>query len=214
MKIAIIGATGWIGSTLVAEAQSRGHDVITIARDSSKIAATGVDKRSLDLSAADNSTAITAAVTGADLVIASIGGRAAGNHEIVAASAQRLLNELPAAGVNRLLWVGGAGSLEVAPGVTLLSLPEFPEAYKGEATAQGEALAVFRNSDSAVNWTFISPAAEIFPGERSGHYRTGGDSLVSDSEGKSRISVQDYAVAMIDEAEKNAHPKQRMGVAY
>lgn len=213
MKIAIIGATGWIGSTLVAEAQSRGHDVIAIARDSSKIAATGVDKRSLDLTTGD-SASIVAAIAGADLVITSIGGRAAGNHEIVAASAQRLLNELPAAGVNRLLWVGGAGSLEVAPGVTLLSLPEFPEAYKGEATAQGEALAVFRNSTSTINWTFISPAAEIFPGERSGHYRTGGDSLVSDSEGKSRISVQDYAVAMIDEAEKNAHPKQRMGVAY
>ncbi|MAY15103.1 NAD(P)-dependent oxidoreductase [Thalassolituus sp. UBA2009] len=213
MKLAIIGATGWIGSTLVAEAQSRGHDVIAIARDSSNIAATGVEKRSLDLTAGD-SASIAAAVAGADLVIASIGGRAAGNHEIVAASAQRLLNELPAAGVNRLLWVGGAGSLEVAPGVTLLSLPEFPQAYKDEATAQGEALAVFRNSHSAVNWTFISPAAEIFPGERSGNYRTGGDSLVSDAEGNSRISVQDYAVAMIDEAENNAHPKQRIGVAY
>ena len=213
MKLAIIGATGWIGSTLVAEAQSRGHDVIAIARDSSNIAATGVEKRSLDLTAGD-SASIAAAVAGADLVIASIGGRAAGNHEVVAASAQRLLNELPAAGVNRLLWVGGAGSLEVAPGVTLLSLPEFPQAYKDEATAQGEALAVFRNSHSAVNWTFISPAAEIFPGERSGNYRTGGDSLVSDAEGNSRISVQDYAVAMIDEAENNAHPKQRIGVAY
>lgn len=213
MKLAIIGATGWIGSTLVAEAQSRGHDVIAIARDSSNIAATGVEKRSLDLTAGD-SASIAAAVAGADLVIASIGGRAAGNHEIVAASAQRLLSELPAAGVNRLLWVGGAGSLEVAPGVTLLSLPEFPQAYKDEATAQGEALAVFRNSHSAVNWTFISPAAEIFPGERSGNYRTGGDSLVSDAEGNSRISVQDYAVAMIDEAENNAHPKQRIGVAY
>ncbi len=213
MKLAIIGATGWIGSTLVAEAQSRGHDVIAIARDSSNIAATDVEKRSLDLTAGD-SASIAAAVAGADLVIASIGGRAAGNHEIVAASAQRLLNELPAAGVNRLLWVGGAGSLEVAPGVTLLSLPEFPQAYKDEATAQGEALAVFRNSHSAMNWTFISPAAEIFPGERSGNYRTGGDSLVSDAEGNSRISVQDYAVAMIDEAENNAHPKQRIGVAY
>lgn len=213
MKIAIIGATGWIGSTLLAEAQSRGHDVIAIARDSSKIAVTGVEKRSFDLTTGD-SASIAAAVAGADLVIASIGGRAAGNHEIVAASAKRLLNELPAAGINRLLWVGGAGSLEVAPGVTLLSLPEFPEAYKGEATAQGEALDVFRNSTSTINWTFVSPAAEIFPGERSGHYRTGGDSLVSDSEGKSRISVQDYALAMIDEAENNAHPKQRIGVAY
>lgn len=213
MKLAIIGATGWIGSTLVAEAHSRGHEVIAIARDSGKIAASAVEKRSFDLTAGD-SASLAAAVAGADLVIASIGGRAAGNHEMVAASAQRLLSELPAAGVNRLLWVGGAGSLEVAPGVTLLSLPEFPDAYKDEATAQGEALAVFRNSDSAVNWTFISPAAEIFPGERSGNYRTGGDSLISDADGNSRISVQDYAVALIDEAEKNAHPKQRIGVAY
>lgn len=213
MKLAIIGATGWIGSTLVAEAHSRGHEVIAIARDSGKIAASAVEKRSFDLTAGD-SASLAAAVAGADLVIASIGGRAAGNHEMVAASAQRLLSELPAAGINRLLWVGGAGSLEVAPGVTLLSLPEFPDAYKDEATAQGEALAVFRNSDSAVNWTFISPAAEIFPGERSGNYRTGGDSLISDADGNSRISVQDYAVALIDEAEKNAHPKQRIGVAY
>lgn len=213
MKLAIIGATGWIGSTLVAEAHSRGHEVIAIARDSGKIAASAVEKRSFDLTAGD-SASLAAAVAGADLVIASIGGRAAGNHEMVAASAQRLLSELPAAGVNRLLWVGGAGSLEVAPGVTLLSLPEFPDAYKDEATAQGEALAVFRNSDSAVNWTFISPAAEIFPGERNGNYRTGGDSLISDADGNSRISVQDYAVALIDEAEKNAHPKQRIGVAY
>lgn len=110
--------------------------------------------------------------------------------------------------------MGGAGSLEVAPGVTLLSLPQFPEAYKAEATAQGEALALFRASNSVLNWTFISPAAEIYPGARSGQYRIGGNSLLSDSDGNSRISVQDYAVAMIDEAEKGAYPQQRIGVAY
>lgn len=210
MKIAIIGASGWIGSTLVTEAKGRGHQVIAIARNPDKIGENDLDKRSLDLTSGD----LAAAVSGADVVIASIGGRAAGNHEIVAASAQRLLNELPSVGNSRLLWVGGAGSLEVAPGVTLLSLPQFPEAYKAEATAQGEALALFRASASNLNWTFVSPAAEIYPGERSGHYRIGGDSLLSDSEGKSRISVQDYAVAMIDEAEKGAFPRQRIGVAY
>lgn len=210
MKIAVIGATGWIGSTLVAEAKSRGHNVIAIARHTDKIGGSDHDKRPLDLTNGD----LAAAVSGADLVIASIGGRAAGNHDIVTASAQRLLNELPSAGISRLLWVGGAGSLEVAPGVTLLSLPQFPEAYKAEATAQGEALALFRASNSELNWTFVSPAAEIYPGERSGQYRIGGDSLLSDSAGKSRISVQDYAVAMIDEAEKGAYPRQRIGVAY
>lgn len=210
MKIAVIGATGWIGSTLVAEATSRGHSVIAIARDTAKLGANGLDNRPLDLTNGD----LAAAVAGADVVIASIGGRAAGNHDIVTAAAQRLLDELPTLGIRRLLWVGGAGSLEVAPGVTLLSLPQFPEAYKAEATAQGQALALFRSSNSALNWTFVSPAAEIYPGERSGQYRIGGDSLLSDSEGKSRISVQDYALAMIDEAEKGAYPRQRIGVAY
>ncbi len=99
---------------------------------------------------------------GVDAVIGSIGGRAAGNHEMVAESAQRLLNELPQAGVARLLCVGGAGSLEVAPGVKLVTVPGFPEEYKGEALAQGEALEVYRASNSDVNWTFVSPAAEIF----------------------------------------------------
>ena len=210
MKIAVIGATGWIGSTLVAEATSRGHSVIAIARDTAKLGANGLDNRPLDLSTGD----LAAAVAGADVVIASIGGRAAGNHDIVTAAAQRLLDELPTLGIRRLLWVGGAGSLEVAPGVILLSLPQFPEAYKAEATAQGQALALFRASNSVLNWTFISPAAEIYPGARSGQYRIGGNSLLSDSDGNSRISVQDYAVAMIDEAEKGAYPQQRIGVAY
>mgnify|MGYP006189021299 CR=1 FL=1 len=97
MKIAVIGATGWIGSTLVAEATSRGHSVIAIARDTAKLGANGLDNRPLDLSNGD----LAAAVAGADVVIASIGGRAAGNHDIVTAAAQRLLDELPTLGIRR-----------------------------------------------------------------------------------------------------------------
>lgn len=212
MKVALIGATGWIGSHILNELTSRGHEVAALVRNPAKLNSASVTVRQCDLEAADADLA--QALAGVDAVIASVGGRADGNHQVVAQTATRLLAELPRVGVSRLLWVGGAGSLEIAPGVTLLSLPEFPEAYKAEATAQGQALAVFKNSQSPVNWTFISPAAEIFPGDKAGDYRIGGEQLVTDSEGKSRISVSDYAAALVDELEKGKYPQQRIGVAY
>lgn len=212
MKVAILGASGWIGSHLAAEAKMRGHEVVAVVRDPAKVTLKGVAVQQLDILNPESS--LKSVLEGVDAVIASIGGRAAGNHEMVAKTAQRLLNELPQAGVARLLWVGGAGSLEVAPGVKLVTVPGFPEEYKGEALAQGEALEVFRASNSDVNWTFVSPAAEIFPGDKQGQYRVGGDQLLTDSEGNSRISVADYAVALIDELEYAEQPRQRIGVAY
>lgn len=211
MKIAIIGATGWIGSTLMNEALNRGHQVVAISRDASNIVKEGVTAHSLDLLAEGG---IKEAVIGADLVIAAIGGRAKGNHEIVASTAQRLLNELPKSDIQRLIWVGGAGSLEVASGIQLITVPDFPKEYKDEAIAQGQALEVFRNSDSSLDWLFVSPAAEIFPGERTGIYRVGGEQLLSDEEGNSKISVEDYAVALLDEAENDQHHNKRIGIAY
>ncbi|MEO6973083.1 MAG: NAD(P)H-binding protein, partial [Rhodoferax sp.] len=121
---------------------------------------------------------------------------------------------LPLAGVPRLLWVGGAGSLEVAPGVQLVNTPNFPAAYKDEALGQGRALEVFRATTSPLNWTFFSPAALLQPGERTGQYRLGGDQLLADASGNSRISVADFAVAMLDELERNAYPRQRITAAY
>jgi len=211
MKIAIIGATGWIGSTLMNEALNRDHKVIAISRGAKNIEKQGVTTHPLDL-LTDGS--IKDAVADADIVIAAIGGRAKSNHEIVSSTAQRLLKELPKSDVKRLIWVGGAGSLEVAPGVKLVSVPDFPAEYKDEAIAQGQALDVFRNSDSTLDWLFVSPAAEIFPGERTGIYRVGGEQLLSDDQGNSKISVEDYAVALIDEAEKSQHHNKRIGVAY
>ncbi|KQA29357.1 NAD(P)-dependent oxidoreductase [Vibrio cholerae] len=212
MKVAILGASGWIGSQLVAEAKMRGHEVVAVVRDPAKVTMQGVTVHQWD--SLNPKSDLNRAVHGVDAVIASVGGRAVGNHDMVAKTAQRLLAELPEAGVNRLLWVGGAGSLEVAPGVKLVTVPGFPEEYKGEALAQGEALEVFRASNSDVNWTFVSPAAEIFPGDKQGQYRVGGDQLLTDSEGNSRISVADYAVALIDELEYAEHPRRRIGVAY
>ncbi|MCG9595695.1 NAD(P)-dependent oxidoreductase [Vibrio sp. Isolate25] len=212
MKIAVLGASGWIGSHIVNEAKARGHEVIALVRNPANFEIKGVETRQFDL--LDSSADIIAAVDDAEVVISAIGGRAAGNHDIVARTAETLLTQLPKSSASRLLWVGGAGSLEVAPGVQLISIPEFPDEYKPEAVAMGEALEVFRSAETSVNWTFISPAAEIFPGEKQSPYRIGGDTLLTDNDGNSRISVADYAVAMIDELESAKHLNQRIGVAY
>lgn len=211
MKVAIVGASGWIGNHLVQEALSRGHDVVAMVRDPAKMTDANVEVRQFDVHNQANFAQLFADI---DVAMVSIGGRASGDHSIVAKTAEQLLSALPQAGVKRLLWVGGAGSLEVSPGVSLVSLPDFPSEYKPEALAQGEALAVFRSSDSPLNWTFVSPAAEIFPGDKQGAYRIGGDQLLADQDGHSRISVSDYAVAMLDMLETASFAQQRVGVAY
>ncbi|ELV8626673.1 NAD(P)-dependent oxidoreductase [Vibrio cidicii] len=211
MKVAVLGASGWIGSQIVEEAVTRGHQVIALVRNPSAIERQDVEIRQLDVLAEQD---FAQALQGVDTVIASIGGRAAGNHDMVERSAAKLLEQLPNVGVKRLLWVGGAGSLEVAPGVQLVTVPDFPAEYKDEALVQSQALQLFRHSDSPLNWTFVSPAAEIFPGEKMGQFRVGGDQLLTDAQGHSKISVADFASAMLDELETAKHAKQRISVAY
>lgn len=209
MNIAIIGATGWIGSAIMQEALSRELRVTPLVRDPAKLNET-VQARQLDLS----ETITPEHFNDIDLVIAAIGGRANGQHELVPKSAQALLELLPKTQVKRLLWVGGAGSLELAPGQMLVQSPDFPPEYKDEALAQGEALKVFRESDSPLNWTFVSPAAEIYPGDSEGTYRIGGDQFFTDEQGRSRISVADYAKAMVDLVGTDNYARQRISVAY
>lgn len=213
MKVAVLGASGWVGSHIVKEAKQRGHEVVALVRDPSKTNFRDVEVHPLNVTSLDDNS-LKKALNGVNVLISAIGGRAAGNHEIVASTAVKLLTTLPKIGVERLLWVGGAGSLEVAPGTPLVSTPNFPDAYKAEAIAQSEALDVFRNSASSLNWTFISPAAELFPGDKEAPYRIGGDALLVDTQGNSRISVSDYAVAMIGELEAGKYPRQRISVAY
>jgi putative NADH-flavin reductase len=211
MKVFIFGATGMVGQALVQEALQRGHQVTAAARDIAKAALpAGVTVVQAD---AASESEVRAAVAGHDAVIAAISGRRTG-HDTVPAIARNLLAALPLAGVPRLLWVGGAGSLEVAPGVQLVTTPDFPVAIKDEALGQGRALDVFRASTSPLNWTFFSPAALMKPGERTGRYRVGGDALLVDASGNSRISVADFAVAMLDELERHAHPRTRISFAY
>jgi uncharacterized protein len=117
------------------------------------------------------------------------------------------------AGLKRVLWVGGAGGLEVRPGVRVIDDPAFPEAIKPGALATLNALEQLRQ-ETTLEWSYLAPSASLQPGQRTAHFRLGGDQLLTDNAGKSSISVQDYAVAMIDELEHRAHLRQRFTVGY
>ena len=213
MKIALFGATGHLGQGILHEALSRGLDVVAVVRDPSRLAQRD-DKLKVVTGDVAQPTSWLDVVRGVDAVVASLSARRDGNPDSVPANAGVLLDNLPKAGVKRLLWVGGAGSLEVAPGVKVIDDPHFPDAWKPEAKAQGQALDVFRASKADVDWTYISPAALIEDGERSGTYRVGGDQLLVDANGVSRITVPDYAVALLDRIEKHDALRQRITIAY
>lgn len=213
MKIALFGATGHVGHAILDEALSRGDDVTAIVRDASRLA--NPDPR-VHVVTGDITKPDTwlDAVRGADAVVVSISARRDGSNDAIPTIAATVLDNLPKAGVKRLVWVGGAGSLETAPGVLVIDDPNFPEAWKAEAQGQAKALDVFRQHKNDVEWTFISPAALLEDGPRTGKYRVGGDQLLVDANGKSHISVADYAVALLDRVHKNDARKQRITVAY
>jgi putative NADH-flavin reductase len=210
MKIVLFGANGNIGQRIAAEALSRGHEVTAALRDPSKLS---LKHKNLKTVTADVSKAesVAAAARGHDLAISAV-GPGKGPAQMLVDVAKTLLAGLAQAGVKRLIVVGGAGSLEVAPGKQLVDQPDFPEIYKPQALAHRDALAIFRKAD--LDWTYVSPAAFIGPGERTGKFRTGLDQLLTDEKGQSRISIDDYAIALIDEAEKPQHLRQRFTVAY
>lgn len=216
MKIVLFGATGHIGQRVAAEALSRGHEVVGVVRDPDKVASP--DPRvTLVQGDATDASSVAKVARGADAIVSAISprpnarGRGAPS---LAAAARALMEGARAAGVRRLISVGGAGSLEVAPGVRLMDAPGFPDAYKGEAREGLESLEAFRADGAGLDWTYLSPAAEIGPGPRTGVYRTTGDQFLADAAGHSRISYDDYAVALVDELERRAHVGARFGVAY
>ena len=134
--------------------------------------------------------------------------------EMLVDAARGLLAGLSAAGARRLVVAGGAGSLLVASGQRLMDTEGFHEEWKPEAIAAAAALDVFRQADTDVEWSYVSPGALLAPGERTGHYRLGGDELLVDEQGKSAISMEDFAIAMLDEAEDAKHPRQRFTAAH
>ncbi len=202
MKIALVGATGNAGSRILAELSRRGHAVTAIARNPQKIPELkGVTPRQAD---ADDVAGLATALRGHDVVISSV--------HFTASDPNKLIEAVHAAGVGRYLVVGGAGSLEVAPGVKLIDTPQFPAIYKAEAAAGGVFLDLLRR-ETRLDWTFLSPSALFVAGERTGKFRLGGDQLLTNEKGSS-ISFEDYAVAMADEIEKPAHSRQRFTVGY
>ena len=197
MKIVVFGSTGMIGSRIVTELEQRGHEVNGASR------ATGTD--------ITDPASVAAEVTGADAVVSAVAAR--GVDYTLADVARSVVDGLRRAGVKRLVIVGGAGSLEVAPGVRLLDTPDFPDEFKAEAHQGADALA-FLQSISDLDWTYVSPAAFIHPGEQTGRYRLGGDQLLVDENGNSEISAEDYAIAIADLLENDRHERDRVCVAW
>lgn len=212
MKIALIGATGFIGSGLLAEALSRGHSVTALVSRPERLAPqAGLKVEGVDVL---DQQQLAAKLEGHDAVISAFSGHAQEDvRGYYGRGADAIIGATKQARVQRLLVVGGAGSLEVAPGVQAVDTPQFPEQWKASALGARDTLEKLRK-EQALEWTFLSPAAMIQPGERTGKFRLGGDQMLTDAEGNSRISVQDYAVAMIDELEQPAHSRKRFTVAY
>ncbi len=212
MKIALFGATGTIGQRILREALSRGHAVTAITRDPSRVAERNPN---LTVVAGDilDPRSVAEAVAGHDAVVSSY-APPQGSEQTIVDATRSLVAGLEQAGVKRLVMVGGAGSLEIAPGIQLVDTPHLPDAWKPIALAHRDALDALRAEGGGLEWTSFSPAAFIEPGERTGTFRLGGDELVSDAAGQSRISAEDYAVALVDELEKPQHVGRRFTAAY
>ena len=202
MKVAVIGASGRGGSRIVDELARRGHQVTAIARNPEKIKAqAGVTAVAGDLFDAG----FAKLLAGHDAVVSAV--------HFLASDPRKLVEAVRASGAKRYLVMGGAGSLEVAPGVRLIDTPEFPAMYKDEA-AKGAAFLDLLRGESALDWTFLSPPALIDAGTRTGKFRVGKDQLLVDAAGKSHISFEDFAVALVDEIERPQHSRQRFTVGY
>jgi uncharacterized protein len=203
VKIALIGATGNVGSKILTEALSRGHQVTGIARHIDKLkGVSGVTARQVDL--ADEGK-LAEALRGHDAVVVSVRYQ----HNDV----RHALAAAKAASAKRILFVGGAASLEASPGVRLLDTPGFPDVIKVEAAPAALALDRIREEKS-LDWTFVSPSIMLVPGERTGKFRIGGDQVLKDEKGDSRISQEDLSVAILDELEKPRHIRKRFTVGY
>ncbi len=213
MKVALIGATGFIGSGILREALDRGHQVTGIVRRIERLP----QHPNLVAQKGDvtNEAETAALVAGHDAVISaySAGRDAQDIYQEHISGYRAIINGVKQAGVKRLLVVGGAGSLEVAPGVQLVDTPEFPEQWKPGSLSTREVLYLLRD-EPELEWTFLSPSGVIAPGERTGKFRLGTDQLLTDADGESRISVEDYAAAMVDELEKPKHIRRRFTAGY
>ncbi len=213
MNIALIGASGFVGSAILNEALLKGHNVEAIVRHPDKVAS----REHLIAKAGDvyNADALAILIRGFDAVISAFnpGWKNPNLYNDQVKGTASIILAIKKAGVKRVLWVGGAGGLLVKPGVRVVDAPDFPEWIKPGSLATINALEQLQN-EPELEWSYLSPSAEMKPGKRTGAFRLGTDQLLVDVNGQSRISVEDFAVAMIDELEKPAHIRQRLTVGY
>ncbi len=211
-KIAIIGASGYVGTALLNEAVKRGHQVSALVRHPEKIAANAnVTAVKVDVLDTDG---LAALLKGHDLVISAYnpGWQEADIRNIHIKGSKSISEAVKKAGIKRLIAVGGAGSLEIN-GAQLVDSPEFPAEYKEGALGARQALNDLK-TENELDWSFVSPAILLVPGEATGTFRLGTDSPVFDDKGESKITVGDLAVAILDEAEQGKHIRQRFTAAY
>jgi uncharacterized protein len=203
MKIALIGASGNVGAKILNEAVARGHEVAAIVRHPEKLQARpGVTVHKADL---NEPSQLASVLRGHDVVIVSVRYR---DNDVL-----KVFPAAKSAGVKRVLFVGGAASLEASPGVRLLDTPGFPAEIKIEAAPAAQALDRIRQ-EKEHDWTFVSPSIMLVPGQRTGKFRIGAEQVLKDDKGDSRISQEDLAVAILDELEKPRHSRKRFTVGY
>ncbi|OBZ10570.1 3-beta hydroxysteroid dehydrogenase [Bacillus sp. FJAT-27264] len=210
MDIVVLAASGTIGKAIVEEALKRKHQVTAAMRHPENFP---FEHERLNLVAVDllDPASVTSAVRGHEAAVSAYGPKAGEVNELLAAAAS-LVEGLQAADMDRLLIVGGAGSLKTESGEWLMDTPDFPEHVRPLAAAHADAYEIYRGSD--LDYTYVSPAASIQPGRRTGMFRIGLDRLVVDENGQSAISVEDFAVAIIDEVEEGNFSRERFTVAY
>jgi len=213
VKTVVLGATGMAGSRIAAEAVRRGDEVVAVSRsgaapvDSPLLTAVAVDAASVQ--------EVAEVVKGADVVASALAPARDGSDPRgpFVALYDAVLDGVRAGNVRRVVIVGGAGSLQADDDTLLMDTPAVPDPVKPEAQALNDVLAKLRTVDD-LEWTYITPAANFTPGERTGTFRIGGDTVLTDSEGNSNISAEDYAIAFVDEMENAEHPNTRISVAY
>jgi uncharacterized protein len=210
MKLIMFGPTGTIGSRILNEVLQRGHTLTAITRDPARFSVSHKNLTVVAGNALDPASVATLA-KGHDAVLSAMGPGGSSAETIVQA-AQALTDGLSQAGIRRLIVVGGAGTLDVAPGVRLMDSPNFVEEYRPLAVAHLQAYNLYKASN--LNWSFVCPAGEIAPSDRTGNFQVGADRLLTNEQGESRISAEDYAIAFMDEVEQSKYLHHRMTVAY
>jgi uncharacterized protein len=214
-KIVLIGASGFVGSAILKEALDRGHNVTSVNRHPERITAisNNLIVKQGDVSSMETVTGICA---GSDVVISAY--NPGWNNPDIANETTRvyrtIIQGVKQAGVKRLLVVGGAASLFASPGKRLMDTGSMPETFLPAVRALADVYLVDLMKENRLDWVFFSPAGNLYKGERTGKFRLGTDDLIVNEKGESKISVQDYAVAMIDEVEKPAHHRERFTVGY